>query len=600
MANATRHDENDIKMNKREVVARLLKYLKGHILEIVLTLLAMGGAVTISLINPLIMEKAVDEYIPNKDVNGLIKLAAFAVVLNIVFMLLNKARTYLMALLSNKIVRDIRNELYRHIQTLAFTFFDSRPTGKILARITGDVNSLQQVFSSAVTTFIPGIATITGVLFIMMSKNVVLGLLCMSTVPVMILALLAIEKYSTKMWALFRKKSSNMNAYVHEDISGMSIVQSFAAEDETSATFDELVNEHQETFRKAVRVNDFFGPSCDLCWAVSVVLLYWFGVKLLNKDMVSIGVLIAFGTYVGMFWEPVMNIASFYRNMITNLSAAERIFEVLDTPADVKDKSDAIELPPIEGNVEFKNVYFTYDIGTPDETRVLTDVSFKVNKGERIALVGPTGAGKTTIINLLSRFYDIQEGQVLVDGYDVRDVTIKSLRQQMGVMTQENFIFEGTVADNIRYGKRNATQEEIEEAAKAVNAHDFIMKMEKGYDTMLMERGAGLSIGQRQLIAFARTMVSKPKILILDEATSSIDTKTELMVQKGIDGLLKGRTSFVIAHRLSTIQNADRIFVVDNEGIVESGTPSELIRKKDGAYRKLYMAQFEEIKPKAV
>ena len=592
--NSTKHDEAEVKMNKWQVVKRLMSYLKSHKGEIVLTLLAMGIAIVISLVNPLIMEKAIDEYIPAGDVRGLLILAGITVAINIVYLLLNKARIYLMASLSNKIVRDVRNELYEHIQTLSFTFFDGRPTGKILARITSDVNSLQQVFSSAVTTFIPGIATIIGVFFIMMSKNVALGLISMSTIPVMIGSLLLIEKYSTKMWALFRKKSSNMNAYVHEDISGMAIVQSFAAEDETIKTFDGLVDEHLDTFHKAVRVNDFFGPAVDICWAVSTVLLYYFGCKLFNQQMVSRGILIAFGTYVAMFWEPVMNIASFYRNMITNLSAAERIFEVVDTPAVISDKEEAIELPPIKGDVEFKNVTFTYDIGTSDETRVLTDVSFKVKRGERIALVGPTGAGKTTIINLLSRFYDIQDGSIMVDGIDVRDVTIKNLRQQMGVMTQENFIFEGTVADNIRYGKRDATMEEIIEAAKAVNAHDFIMKMEKGYDTVLQERGAGLSIGQRQLIAFARTMASKPKILILDEATSSIDTKTELMVQKGIDGLLKGRTSFVIAHRLSTIQNADRIFVVDNEGIVEKGTPRELLQKR-GAYYKLYMAQFEEI-----
>lgn len=289
-----------------------------------------------------------------------------------------------------------------------------------------------------------------------------------------------------------------------------------------------------------------------------------------------------------------MNIASFYNQLVTNLSSAERIFEVLDTPADISDKEDAVVLPEITGAVEFEHVSFTYDVGTPEETKVLEDVSFRVKPGERIALVGPTGAGKTTIINLLSRFYDIQAGQVLVDGFDVRDVTIKSLRKQMGVMTQENFIFSGTIADNIRYGKEDATMDEIVEAAKAVNAHEFIMQLENGYDTVMKERGAGLSVGQRQLIAFARTMISKPKILILDEATSSIDTKNELLVQRGIEGLLKGRTSFVIAHRLSTIQNADRIFVIDGGGIVESGSPRELLAKK-GQYYRLYMAQFEEI-----
>ena len=289
-----------------------------------------------------------------------------------------------------------------------------------------------------------------------------------------------------------------------------------------------------------------------------------------------------------------MNLSNFYNSLVTNLTAAERIFDILDTEPDIFDKEDVEELPEIKGEVEFSHVSFTYDKGTAAETKVLEDVSFKVNPGETIALVGPTGAGKTTIVNLISRFYDIEEGNILIDGYDLTKISIESLRKQMGVMTQDNFIFHGTVRDNILYGKLDATEEEIIQAAKAVNAHDFIMKMEKGYDTELKEQGAGLSIGQRQLIAFARTMVSMPKILILDEATSSIDTHTEILVQKGIEALLAGRTSFVIAHRLSTIQNADRIFVINDGGIVEQGSPKELMEKK-GAYYNLYMAQFADV-----
>ena len=301
--------------------------------------------------------------------------------------------------------------------------------------------------------------------------------------------------------------------------------------------------------------------------------------------------LVAFGSYINMFWQPIMNLSQFYNQLVTNLSAAERVFDIMDTEAEIVDKPTATELPDVQGSVEFSHVSFTYDEGTEAETRVLDDVSFEVEKGETIALVGPTGAGKTTIVNLISRFYDIQKGTISIDGHDLTDVKLNSLRKQMGVMTQDNFIFQGTVRENIAYGRLDATDEEIIEAAKAVNAHEFIMQMEKGYDTELKEQGAGLSIGQRQLIAFARTMVSKPKILILDEATSSIDTHTEILVQKGIEALLKGRTSFVIAHRLSTIQNADRIFVINNGGIMEQGTPSELMAKR-GAYYDLYMAQY--------
>ena len=318
--------------------------------------------------------------------------------------------------------------------------------------------------------------------------------------------------------------------------------------------------------------------------------MYLAGVRAIGITNVPIGTLIAFGTYIGMFWQPVMNLSSYYNQMITNIAGAERIFEIFDTKPEICDNENAEELGDVRGEIDFEHVSFHYD----EDDNVLNDVSFHVKPGETIALVGPTGAGKTTIVNLISRFYDVQSGRVLLDGKDLRDISTGSLRSKLGVMTQDNFLFTGTIRENIRYGRLNATDEEIEAAAKAVNAHDFIMKLEKGYDTELSERGAGLSAGQRQLIAFARTMVSDPRILILDEATSSIDTHTEILVQQGIEKLLAGRTSFVIAHRLSTIQNADRIFVVDRGGITESGKPKELIARK-GEYYKLYMAQFKEV-----
>ena len=592
--NTTKQDENLTQMSKWKTILRLFTYLKNYKKEVFGVLLAMTTAVGISLINPLLIEAVIDTYLPSGDTKGLMKVGGVALIINILFILMVKSRMYMMAKVSNKILRDIRQEVYEHIQTLSFTFFDGRPTGKILARIIGDVNSLKWVLSNAVTMLIPSIFTLAGVMVIMLSKDVILGLLCLCAVPIMLVGLLVLNHTTYPMWQNYRKKSSNLNAYVHEDISGMSVVMSFAAEEETEKTFNGLVDEHRNSFIKAVRYSDLFGTITEICWGVSAMMLYWGGTKLLGIGTVSIGTLAAFGTYVGMFWEPVTNIAQFYNQVITNISAAERVFEVLDTPAEIKDAPNAVALPEIQGGVAFEHVSFTYDEGTPEETKVLEDVSFEVKSGERIALVGATGAGKTTIVNLLSRFYDIQKGTIRVDGYDIKEVTVESLRHQMGIMTQENFVFHGTVADNIRYGKLDATMEEIVTAAKAVNAHDFIMSMEKGYDTELQERGAGLSIGQRQLIAFARTMISMPKILILDEATSSIDTKTEIAVQKGIEGLLKGRTSFVIAHRLSTIQNADRIFVIQDGGIAEAGSPKALMEKK-GLYYQLYMAQFGEI-----
>lgn len=592
--NSFREDEFMKKTDKKKILHRLLSYLLEYIGLIIAVLLCMGVTVAISLVNPLLIEAAIDHYIARSDYPGLLKLGIFALLINIVFIIMVKVRMYVMSVVSNKILLRLRQDLYEHIQTLSFSFFDSRPTGKILARIIGDVNSLKDVLVNMVTTLIPEFITVLGVVVIMVVKDYRLAFASLSTIPVMVLGIWFVQTASHKRWQIYRKKSSNLNAYVHEDIAGMNVVQSFSAEGETKEIFGDLTDQHQKSFVDAVVYADMFGPVIDFCWGIGAMMLYLVGIRVLGLQEISVGLLVAFGTYINMFWNPIMNLSNFYNNLVTNLTAAERIFDILDTKADIVDDADVTELPEIKGEVEFSHVSFTYDKGTPAETNVLKDVSFQIKPGETIALVGPTGAGKTTIVNLMSRFYDIEEGVILVDGYDLKKVSIESLRKQMGVMTQDNFIFHGTVRDNILYGKLDATEEEVIAAAKAVSAHDFIMKMEKGYDTELKEHGAGLAIGQRQLIAFARTMISMPKILILDEATSSIDTHTEILVQKGIEALLSGRTSFVIAHRLSTIQNADRIFVIDQGGILEQGSPAELM-KKQGAYYQLYMAQFADV-----
>ncbi|MBQ3029262.1 MAG: ABC transporter ATP-binding protein [Lachnospiraceae bacterium] len=586
--NATKQDEQISNKTKRETLFRLFRYLFGYKKTIAVVMLLMAASTTIILMNPIILERAIDVHIANRDKDGLLKLGSIGIALNILLIVLIKLRMYLMAKVSNDVLVKIRKELYEHIQTLGFQFFDSRPTGKILARLMGDVNSLKDVLANSVTTLIPDAITLIAVVIIMIAKNGKLGLASMSAMPLMAIGVWYVQSKSHKRWQIFRKKNSNLNAFLHEDVAGIRVIQSFHAEEETEDTFDDLLKQHYDSFDMAVRYADAFGPVVDICWGIAGMMMYWVGVVLIGKGEVQVGALISFGSYIAMFWQPLMNLSNFYNQLVTNITGAERIFEILDTEAEITDAADAIELPKIKGEVTFSHVSFHYD----EDPDVLSDVSFTVKPGETIALVGPTGAGKSTIVNLLSRFYDVQKGEVRIDGYDIKTVSVASLREQMGVMTQENFLFSGTVRDNIRYGKLDATDEEIEAAAKAVNAHEFIMKMEDGYDTKIKERGAGLSIGQRQLLAFARTMVSAPRILILDEATSSIDTHTELLVQQGIETLLKGRTSFVVAHRLSTIQKADRIFVVDRGGIVESGSPAELMAKK-GEYYKLYMAQFE-------
>ena len=587
--NSYKDDEQSIETGKLKTLGRLLSYLVVYKKEILLVMLIMAFCVIVSLLNPLVMETAVDTFIFAGDWEGLFRLIGFALLLNIMMIIGIKIRMYVMAKVCNNILVTIRQELYTHIQTLDFHFFDSRPTGKILARIIGDINSLKDVLSNCVTTLIPDFITICSVAVIMFAKNPILAAASLISTPVMAACLWLIQVYSHKRWQIHRKKCSNLNAFVHEDFSGIRFIQSFHAEDETKQIFRELVKEHRDSFISAVRLNDSFGSVIDFCWGIGTVMLYFTGIRILGTDKVSIGTFIAFGTYISMFWHPIMNLSNFYTQLITNISGAERIFEIMDAKAGIVDGENVIPIPVITGEVCFSHVTFSYD----GIIKILDDMSFVIAPGETIALVGPTGAGKTTIVNLISRFYDVQQGNVLIDGYDVKKVSMESLRSQMGIMTQDNFLFSGTIRENIRYGKLEASDEEIVQAAKAVNAHDFIMKLEKGYDTELSERGGGLSAGQKQLLAFARTMVSNPKILILDEATSSIDTKTELLVQAGIETLLKGRTSFVVAHRLSTIQKADRIFYIDDGTIVEQGTPDELM-KKQGAYYRLYMAQFHQ------
>lgn len=588
--NSIKDDENTQSVSKTKTLLRLFKYMLNYRKTISAVLIIMAACITITLVNPLIIEKAIDYYIKNEDLNGLYRLAVFGIIINVTLVMLVKLRMYLMSVISNDVLVTIRQELYVHIQKLSFTFFDSRPAGKILARVIGDVNSLKNVLSNSVTTLIPDFITLTAVVVIMFIKDYKLAFASMASLPLMIIGLWFIQTKSHKRWQVFRKKSSNLNAFIHEDLSGMRVIQSLTAEQETGEAFDSLLNEHRDSFKSAVYYADAFGSVIDFCWGLGTITLYYIGIKIIGIDYVSPGTLIAFGTYISMFWRPIMNLSNFYNQLITNISGAERIFEILDTAPEITDAGDAAAMPDVQGEVIFSDVSFSYE----KDTQVLRNVDFHVKSGETIALVGPTGAGKTTVVNLISRFYDVSSGSIYIDGHDIKKVSIESLREQMGIMTQDNFLFSGTVRDNIRYGKLDASDDEIIEAAKAVNAHEFISKLEKGYDTELKERGSGLSIGQKQLIAFARTMVSMPRILILDEATSSIDTHTELLVQKGIDALLSGRTSFVIAHRLSTIQKADRIFYIDEGGIVEEGTSKELLAKK-GAYYQLYMAQFKNI-----
>lgn len=584
-----RIDEDEINKDsvKLKLLIRLFSYLRPYKLQVALALFLMGVVTGVELLNPYLLKVAIDRYIAAKNLTGLVLLGLIMILTKLVSMFCTRKRIRLMAAMTNKIHITIRQDLYTHLQQLSLSFFDRRPAGKILARVIGDVNSLSSLFNNSVTSLIPDLATIIAVILIMLSMNYRLALASFLMLPVLIIFMGLVEIVSHRRWQVFRKKSSNLNAFTHENFSGIRVVQSFTAENQTTRDYSQLLRENFQAFIRAVRLNDLFWPSVELSWGIGTIVVFWYGIRLLNTGTVTIGLLVAFSGYVSMFWRPVMNISNFYNTLVSNLSGAERIFELMDIEPTIQEAEAAQPLPVLRGEVEFKEVTFGY----VDGQIVLDKVSFRVNPGETVALVGPTGAGKTSIINLIGRFFEPQSGAVFIDGYDVQKVTLESLRRQMGVVLQDTFLFSGRIIDNIRYGRLTATDEDCITAAKAVHAHDFIIKLENGYDTEVQERGSRLSFGQRQQIAFARALVAEPRILILDEATAGIDTQTERLLQQGIEQLLSGRTSFVIAHRLSTIVNADRIMLIDQGRIIEMGPHQELLSKK-GSYYQLFMAQF--------
>ncbi len=589
-SNSINKDEQTLKRSKVEIIKRLSIYLKPHKAKTIIVILLMIFVMMCSIINPYLLQIAIDNHVENKNIKGLLVIGLILLSLNAFAWILSRIRWKMISEITNTVLVDIRKELYSHIQELSFDFFDSRPVGKILARVVGDVNALKNLFNQSIQTVIPEGLSLICVCIAMMIMNFKLAVACMTLLPVLAISMFYIETKSRKRWNDFRSKRSNLNGFTHENFSGMKVVQAFAKEDDTEKTYKEMVRKEKDAFLKAIKLNDLFWPLVELSWGVGTLIVFAVGYKLVISGEIQIGKLIAFSMYTGMFWRPITNLSSFYNTMITNFAAADRIFDILDIKPDIENIPEAIDIGRISGKVEFKDVSFAYN----NSSEVLSKVNFKVNKGDRVALVGATGAGKTTIISLLSRFYDPSNGKILVDDKDIKEVKLESYRSQMGIMLQDTFLFSTSIMENIRYGRLDATDEEVIEAAKAVNAHDFIMRMEKGYETEVNERGSRLSLGQRQLVSFARALLANPRILILDEATSNIDTETEKLVQEGIEKLLQGRTSFVIAHRLSTIRDCDKIMVVEGGGISEMGSHEELLANR-GVYYNLYMAQYRFI-----
>ena len=567
---------------------RLLKYMKPYKTKITTSVILMLISSSLALLGPVIIKSALDNFIPNKDIKNLALISVLYIMIFITIAIIMKHRMQTMGNVGQNILVDMRYDLFKNLQFVPFNYYDSRPHGKILVRVVNYINSLSDVLSNGFVNLIADMVTLVLAIVFMSFLSIKLTLVTLIGIPILMIVMMSIKNAQRRAFQRLSAKQSNLNAYIHESINGVRVTQSFSRKRESMETFKELCFENSDSWMKAVRFNFLIWPSIDIISVTSISLIYIFGI-LVFRDSVSLGLIAAFISYVWIFWAPIMNIGNFYNTLINAMAYLERIFEAMDEEPEY-DASDAIELKDVNGNVEFKNVHFEYEKDIP----ILENINMNIKAGEKIALVGPTGAGKTTIVNLLSRFYRIKSGEILVDGININDVTLKSLRKEIGVMLQDPFVFSGTIMENIRYGRLDATDEEVIEAAKIVRADDFIKEFNDGYYTKLNEQGTGLSVGQKQLISFARVLLSNPRILILDEATASIDTETEALLQEGIEELLKGRTSFVIAHRLSTIVNSDKIMFIGDKNILEEGTHKELL-KKEGLYYNLYKSQYLEV-----
>mgnify|MGYP005851602555 CR=1 FL=1 len=588
----TRLDTDDISLKDVNFshLGRTKEFIMPFVWQIILAMAIVISLSVLGLQGPVLIGRAIDLVQKGTGtVPDLYKLVFMYFGLQVLLASLRYAQMFVMSWTGQQILYSMRKKLFLHLQDLGLDFYDKLQAGRIMSRVVNDVEAINMLLSSGTLGLLADIVTIFGIIIIMLRMNAKLALITFFTVPLLFITVFVLQGRMTRAYHKTRRRLADITANLQESISGMKITQAFSREDVNANRFSNTNQENFQAQMEAARLQAIFFPLVDVIGVVGVALVYYFaGMRMsLGDSGVTVGLVVVFVNYVNRFFWPIRNLTEVWNWLLQAAVSSERVFEVLDSKPNVADKPGAISLGRVEGHVEFRNVTFGYDPDMP----VLHNINIEAKPDETIALVGPTGAGKSSVINLLCRFYDIQAGQILVDGHDIRDVTIESLRRNLGIVLQDTVIFSGTIRENIRYGRLDATDEEVEEAAKIVGAHEFIMRQPEGYETQVRERGSRLSVGQRQLIAFARALLANPRILILDEATSSVDAYTELQIQRALEKLLKGRTSIVIAHRLSTIRNADRIYVIDHGVVKEVGTHEELIAK-GGMYKSLYEKQF--------
>ena len=588
-------EETERKTPSKVLVLRLLQYLLPYKKALALVLFMTVVTSITGIVSPYILgQEIVSKYILRSDFAGLQQIILIYVGILLVNWGANTVRTFGLGRIGQEMLFRMRSELFSQLQELSFSFFDRSDSGDVISRVTNDTDSIGEAFTEGVVRIMSDILSLVLIVVVMFSINIQLSLVSLLVVPLIVFAARGFNSMFKAAYRAQRAKIAGVTSKLQESISGIREIKSFTRESDTIRDFRQVNLQNFQANVQATKVWGSFFPTIRVIQAIGggLVMVYG-GMLALNGSLGApedaIGTLITFILYVGMFFRPISELTNFYNTIQAALAAAERIFELIDRKPEIADSEQANEMPSIKGEIVFEDVTFGYDPEYP----VLHSVSFNVEPEESIALVGPTGAGKSTIIKLISRFYEQQSGSIRVDGYDVRDVRQKSLRSQMGIVLQDSFLFTGTIMENIRYGKLDASEEEIMNAAKIVGAHEFIAKLPDGYNTKIGERGAGLSVGQKQLVSFARALLRNPALLILDEATSSIDPYTDLLIRKAMEILLKHRTSVIIAHRLSTVRSADRILVLNDGRIIEEGNHRKLM-KKGGLYSHLYRMQFKE------